>query len=461
MKLPTALTPQSSGFAGINYMPMQSLVGSGMLMPQMRLGVEDHLYAAPPPSGILSERGYAKWTGLGCNVAAYYRTLIGRTGEVDRGAVKRIYERLVPSGEDGTLEYLTDMVAGLLTKGALEMSGYAAPDAKDLSDVYSIPMGVLGHFVDPWHKSLARYVVTQEAFEEKRPNPKSMERQSSILIKLYAWYIALAGNVSVDIDQEVVNGILKKLMPRGWKRHAAEISCNYTHKLRQMIAIESATGSNVDRIVGYVESGIPALKSTGLIDEDVAAKAENFIGGLRGLNRSERMTLPFILLNLVAAYGYAVGEAISDVDDTLLEEIYDGFVANEAIPNVAAKAYAGGVACLDDAVHRILDDICINQNEDGSWSSSVPNDDVHTTLLALNALIYLVPYVEYDLSREMESAMIFVMSTARSEEVGVSWEGGAFFSAGVGGTRKDLIWRSDAYTTALAAEAIAGYLTNR
>jgi hypothetical protein len=117
---------------------------------------------------------------------------------------------------------------------------------------------------------------------------------------------------------------------------------------------------------------------------------------------------------------------------------------------VTAKAFAAGASCLQEATELLVADILSKQQSDGSWSSHIKDDKVHSTLYALNALLYLGEFEKRGTNTAIENAIRFI-STAE-------WTGGAFFS---GGTlvRNRLIWKSNAYTTALAVDALSLFLT--
>ena len=126
----------------------------------------------------------------------------------------------------------------------------------------------------------------------------------------------------------------------------------------------------------------------------------------------------------------------------------------------AAKAYHHGARCLGPSMNVILDELKVGQKEDGSFPSDLKDDDAHNTLYALNALL-LIGNEDLNQTKSMiEKSMKYVLSQKKSENGCSHWQGGAFFS---GGTiiRKSLIWRSDAYTTALATQAFSHYLKKR
>jgi hypothetical protein len=244
----------------------------------MQVGIDSFLYATPPPSGILSERGYIHWSGLAANAVAYYGTYIGRGGSFDEEGFARIAERLgmEPStgGPPPEYQYLSGMTSALLAAGALCETGLVHPDATDVQGVSRLEDRVMRQLASPWHASLARYVVQQEDFETRRQYAKAIDRRTAVLMQLYTWYVALAPSVTMDIDRALVHGILREIMPKGWEKFAPQISSTYVRKLRQMIAIEGAIGSHARRVTGFIDRGLPTalirnyLRSRGAKDMD-------------------------------------------------------------------------------------------------------------------------------------------------------------------------------------------------
>lgn len=123
----------------------------------------------------------------------------------------------------------------------------------------------------------------------------------------------------------------------------------------------------------------------------------------------------------------------------------------------ASKALHDGVSCLEPSRDTIIHQILSTQNKDGSWASCIEDNDIQSTLYALNSLLYLGEYEKYKTLPAIEKAIKYIRVSAIHEGEVTYWPGGVFFS---GGTiiRYVHIWRSDAFTTALAAEALTQYV---
>lgn len=125
-----------------------------------------------------------------------------------------------------------------------------------------------------------------------------------------------------------------------------------------------------------------------------------------------------------------------------------------------ARAYAAGVEQLAPACQTILENIIETQNQDGSFESQDwlnKKDLVQSTAYALHAMLDLKSKgmnVEND---RIERTIKFLIEKSLSESNGIKWEGGIFFSGGTA-LRNILVWKSDAYTTALIANSLTKYL---
>lgn len=127
----------------------------------------------------------------------------------------------------------------------------------------------------------------------------------------------------------------------------------------------------------------------------------------------------------------------------------------------AAKALDEGAGCLEDSIQLMVSELLANQREDGSWESHLPEDQVHSSLYALNALLYLQDQLSDELELPLkiqfaiDRGILYVLEQKIPyEEGGAYWSGGVFFSAGTL-VRDKLVWRSDPYTTALAVDALS------
>ena len=122
-----------------------------------------------------------------------------------------------------------------------------------------------------------------------------------------------------------------------------------------------------------------------------------------------------------------------------------------------SEAYALGVKKLDTAMINLVEFINTTQNKDGSFSSRRrlnKKDVIQSTAYALNTLIN---YGHIKKNRTtIRKAISFLLKNSITDDLGMHWEGGVFFS---GGTviRNILLWKSDAYTTAIILKAFVGY----
>ncbi|MCM2280139.1 MAG: hypothetical protein NDJ89_18870 [Oligoflexia bacterium] len=122
-----------------------------------------------------------------------------------------------------------------------------------------------------------------------------------------------------------------------------------------------------------------------------------------------------------------------------------------------AKAYDAGVACLRPALTIALEEIRGEQREDGSWESPLPGDSVHTGLYALNTLLYSGRMGEPEVQAIQKGMESLLRSAQPRPDGALAWPEGVFFSGGTF-ARTWIFWKSEAYTTALAADAVSLYL---
>ncbi len=125
-----------------------------------------------------------------------------------------------------------------------------------------------------------------------------------------------------------------------------------------------------------------------------------------------------------------------------------------------ARAYAAGVEQLAPVCQTILENIIETQNQDGSFESQDwlnKKDLVQSTAYALHAMLDMKSKGMTIENERIERAIKFLIEKSLSENNGIKWEGGIFFSGGTA-LRNILVWKSDAYTTALIANSLTKYL---
>jgi len=127
-----------------------------------------------------------------------------------------------------------------------------------------------------------------------------------------------------------------------------------------------------------------------------------------------------------------------------------------ALPYTIAANVEAGNTCLDPSRERVLNYVIAKQHRDGSWRNSflARPDYVQSTAWALNTLLILGD-PQNPLHRErVQRGVRFLLSQAQRDEAGrLYWSGQVFFAATFI-ARYPVVWRSTAYTTALAAKAL-------
>lgn len=125
-----------------------------------------------------------------------------------------------------------------------------------------------------------------------------------------------------------------------------------------------------------------------------------------------------------------------------------------AFPYAMSKAYKSGVQCLSKSAAFTLKTILEEQEIDGSWDSFKEHDDIiQSTVFSLHALLNYNDNSEKT-HMAIKRAVDFLMKNRIENSKGIHWSGGIYFSGGAFAKNR-IVWKSDAYTTALVIEALA------
>ena len=125
-----------------------------------------------------------------------------------------------------------------------------------------------------------------------------------------------------------------------------------------------------------------------------------------------------------------------------------------------ARAYRSVIDELKESSQTILQYLLATQQPNGSYVSQSwlnDTDAIQSTAYALHALLDLKSAGFSVPDKNINDAISFLMSKAQSNITTLYWEGGIFFSGGTA-LRSILVWKSDAYTTALIANSFTKYL---
>lgn len=128
-----------------------------------------------------------------------------------------------------------------------------------------------------------------------------------------------------------------------------------------------------------------------------------------------------------------------------------------AVFYTASNVFIHDKLCVEDSKEKAVNFILSTQNSDGSWSNEPGigrTDQVQSTALAISALIN---YTKQDQLLALSSIRYGVRYLLRQMKVKstdqVYWKGEVFFSA-IAQARNSVLWRSDAYTTALVLSTL-------
>lgn len=121
-----------------------------------------------------------------------------------------------------------------------------------------------------------------------------------------------------------------------------------------------------------------------------------------------------------------------------------------------ARSFAAGIEDLRKPCETILEHLLESQLPDGSYESSNwlnNRDKVQSTTYALHAMFDLKSKGMIVPQKNIDKAVAYLLSMAKTKNNFVNWDGGVYFT---GGTlvRGIMVWKSDAYTTAMIAKCL-------
>ncbi|MGZ3773991.1 MAG: hypothetical protein ACXVCY_04980 [Pseudobdellovibrionaceae bacterium] len=126
------------------------------------------------------------------------------------------------------------------------------------------------------------------------------------------------------------------------------------------------------------------------------------------------------------------------------------------LPYTMAIDINAGALCLNPSKEQILSYLIFKQHNNGSWRNNLlaRPDYIQSTLWALNAVMILADPTNEFYRRRVQRGIEFVMSQAKTNPRGLLYWPGEVFFDGPLISRFPIVWRSTAYTTALAVKAL-------
>ncbi len=133
-----------------------------------------------------------------------------------------------------------------------------------------------------------------------------------------------------------------------------------------------------------------------------------------------------------------------------------------------SQAYEAGAECLKSSAEKLFADLKQTQNANGSWSLIKKStkehikeivDPISSSVYAGNAFFTFAKLFSLDLSsaKQADLAADYIAQAAQTAQDGsIYWKAGVFFSGGTF-VRKTVVWKSEAYTTMLAVQALDRY----
>lgn len=144
------------------------------------------------------------------------------------------------------------------------------------------------------------------------------------------------------------------------------------------------------------------------------------------------------------------------IDENLYSKCGVYYPNSFALPLGVAELHQLGASCLTTHSQKVLRHVLSLQRSDGFWGNASPHrvDYIQSTVLALNALVLLGDPKNSVHRQRVQKGVEYLMKQSRRDKNGnLYWPGQVFFSA-VAQARYTVVWRSNAYTTALAARAL-------
>ncbi|MGZ3771776.1 MAG: hypothetical protein ACXVCP_17900 [Bdellovibrio sp.] len=132
------------------------------------------------------------------------------------------------------------------------------------------------------------------------------------------------------------------------------------------------------------------------------------------------------------------------------------YPSNYVLPYTIAADLEAGASCLQPSKSFVLQYLVSKQQEDGSWRNNLlaRPDYIQSTVWALNALMILGNPKNKIHRYKVQMGVRYLLSQSQKDSAGrVFWPGQVFF-AGPLISRYPIVWRSTAYTTALAVKAL-------
>lgn len=120
------------------------------------------------------------------------------------------------------------------------------------------------------------------------------------------------------------------------------------------------------------------------------------------------------------------------------------------------KAFWKGCKRLNESVELIYSQLKNQQLKNGSYPCDIKNNQIQSTMFALNSLIFLYISGYNDLEENINNAFNYLMGKKNVDNNHCWWSEGVCASGGTF-VRKSHVWKSNAYTTSLMLEAISNY----
>ncbi len=127
---------------------------------------------------------------------------------------------------------------------------------------------------------------------------------------------------------------------------------------------------------------------------------------------------------------------------------------------VVARAYLSGLDDLAQSCEIVLDHLIQSQKPDGSFESSSwlnKGDSIQSTTYGLHALLDLKIKGMNVPKQNIDKAIEYLLAKAKIDNSNINWDGGVYFSGGTF-VRGIMVWKSDAYTTAMIAKCLQKWM---
>ncbi len=397
--------------------------------------------------------------------------------------VKRVIA-LGPKGKQGADSncFTTTLIHNELSKYVLRNDELSKPVAKSLDLALKNIMTFKsseGTF-NFWHSLPMADIIKAKAQEDyrdvqvKRPNNYELKNT----------FAAVRSNIGDDADDTAVAYSAIYFNQQLHEKYADKLSLGVWKPDSVTAPLEKFRDLNRTR--NFVNGLAGVGKNTGAFLTWLTPQNSSFVGSVfKGWDDNLRIpdgqnnvdcVVNANVLQMLAHYGKQSSESAQAACSFIEKSIDDGLIkkCGYYYPNpynlhfAVASAYEAGVSCLRNSSEKLYYILSQEQNSNGSWGWVVKpnkikvatiNEPTGSSVYAANAFFIFADKLgnQKENRERLDLAASFLIHSAQLKaDSTYGWEPGVFFSGG-SFVRRLVVWKSEAYTTMLAIQALDRY----